>query len=235
MMILIYYMVRYSLPKVYKKFNFMIEIYCFKGGYYLTIFEMVGIGALLLNTITLAIVFYQTKLSKKGFQLSKTSFDTDKKIREMSIVPKMYFVLHVQLKIEEWIYNIQKLKEEMEIALKDNNENALENIANKGLKTCKGLVNKFYYEKNPDWLSEIYIAGAKYYYYVFAPISGLWDEKNKKGRMNLLNWDGDSLIARCDESEAHLKKLLEYINDFVPEVFKEVPDSISDYKFLSDD
>lgn len=200
----------------------------------MSIGEMIGIGALILNIITLIIVIYQTRLSREGFQLSKTSFDKDKRIREMSIVPKMHYVIYVQIQIEKWIDRIKVVKEEMELALKDGNNRALEHVASQGLKTCKGIVNKFYYENSPDWLSEIYMTGAKYYYYVFAPICELWDYNGNEGRMFLLEEKGDSLIDRCDESEFHLRKLLEYIDDSVPSIFTEAPDSIPDDKFLSD-
>ena len=199
--------------------------------------EIVGLVALILNIITLFIVIYQTRLSRKSFQISEISFKENNKVREMSIVPKMHFVIHVKIQIEKWIENIKNIREEMELAVKDNNDKALKQISKRGLKSCKGLVDKFYYEKSPDWLAEIYMASAKYYYSAYAPISNLWDEKENKGRLYALVKNSEyseTLIDRCNETEMQLTKLLGYINNVIPNVLMEVPESISDDKYLND-
>lgn len=200
--------------------------------------DLIALAAIFLNLITLGIVIFQTKLSKNSFDISNSSFQKDKQIRELEILPKMHFVIHVQLRLEEWKEKVQNIKEQLEIAVENQNHQALKEISSLGRITPKGLVVRFMYEECPDWLSEVYITGAKYYYYVAAPLKDVWDEKENKGRMFLCeknNEYSDSIIERCDESIYYLNQLLKYIEDAIPSVFLNSPESLADSKFLTEE
>lgn len=197
--------------------------------------EWLTLLAIALNLITLGVVISQTRIAKKSYDMSAESFKKDKQIREISLLPKMYFVIHVQIEFDKWIKTLNEIKTELEIVARDGSEQALKQIAEKGPKSCEGLVERFMYEKSPNWLAELYMSGAKHYYNSMTNLKSLWNDKTEKGNLFMINqYDvAESLIDRFKESIYFLEELKRYINDAIPDVILLTPDSISDDRFLS--
>ena len=98
------------------------------------------------------------------------------------------------------------------------------------MKNPSGLVHRVTYEKGPTWLSEIWLAGAQYYYSYQAPLNDVWIEREQRPFWELAS----DIIKRGDEYSYHLKNLLSYIDHAVPESYAEAPARISDTEFLSE-
>ncbi len=186
---------------------------------------MFTIIALVLNIITLLFVVYQTMVTRGAFDLAKASFDEDKKIREFTLLPKANFIIHVDMKIDNWINELKSLNDIIEVALKDENIESLIFEAEKYNSSPSGMVEKFYYENSPDWLAEIYITAAKHCYYVTGPFSHIKDH-------NLAEAIAVDVQGRIQESLNRIGELKRYISDIVPESYLSAPASLRDEAFM---
>lgn len=112
-------------------------------------------GALLLNLITLGIVLWQTSITRSALLIADESNIRDIKTRQLETLPRANLIIYVQMKQDQWVDKIEKVKEQIEVALKDENPDAIKEISEIGLKAPKGLVDRFIYEKSTGWLAEI--------------------------------------------------------------------------------
>ncbi len=186
---------------------------------------------LIVNFLTLVLVLMQTKISKDTLIIANQSLIDDKKIREIQMLPKMNFVIHVQIQLETWLIFLQQTREELELAIENDNGDALETISGYGEKIPEGIIDKFMYEHSPGWLSEIYEAGAQYYYACVTTLSSLWDMNEKKGRLPYC----DSVIERFNEHIYAIEELLKYIHNTIPLVFLNAPARLSVDNFMAKD
>jgi len=193
--------------------------------------NILTIGALVLNMIALLIVAYQTRLNRKSLDLAKESIDEDRRTRQIELLPKAQLIFQVKIDFKKWVKDIDKSIKELQKAVKTKDEIRLKNISEKALNSPKNLVDGFTYKKAPPWLSEIYVAGAQYYYDFHIPLRDLWRDNRKEKPF----WDlAPDLIQRGKEHSFHINKLLDYIDHAVPESYAESPASISNSRFLSD-
>jgi len=185
--------------------------------------------ALVLNSIALCVVAYQTYLNRRSLNLAKESIDADRKTRQIELLPRAHFIFEVQYHMKKWIEDIEKTTRALQDAFNNENLDLLREISEKALKSPKGLVDKFFYEKGPRWLWEIWLASAQYYYDFNVPLGNLWND-NKKEPL----WDlAPDLIDRGKDHSQHISNLLEYISQAVPESYAAAPASINNSKFLS--
>lgn len=191
---------------------------------------ILAIPALILNFIALCVIAYQTVLNRRSLDLAKHSIDEDRKIRQIEMLPRAQFIFEVQYHLKKYQKDIEKTTSELVKASNSRDEEILKDISLKALNSPKGLVEKFSYEKGPTWLSEIWLAGAQYYYDFYAPLSSLWSERESRPSWELAS----SLVDRGKENSYHIKILLTYVDQTVPESYANAPASISNSKFLSE-
>lgn len=192
--------------------------------------EFLTIIALCFNFIALFFVAYQTYLNRNSLLLTRQSIDDDRKTRQIELLPRAHFIFEVQYHLKKYLKNIGEISNELVNASNNRNEEFLKEIASKALKSPKGLVEKSTYIKSPTWLSEIWLAGAQYYYDFHVPLRSLWVESELKPFWEL----APDIIERGKEHSEHIKNLLSYIDQTVPESYSNAPASISDNKFLSE-
>jgi len=192
--------------------------------------DIFALIALVFNLITLFIVIKQTNLTRKSVSFAKESIDRDRRVRQLEMLPRADFIIHVGLRIEHWLDEIKRVKGELDLAIKEENEMALREIAKRGFHSPKGLVDSGFYENSPDWLAEIYISAARFYYPCIAPLYELWDEERKKANFFMC----DSILEKCVETEIHLLELRSYLKDLIPDSYLEAPASLPDRSYLSD-
>ncbi len=185
---------------------------------------------LLLNFVALCVVAYQTYLNRRSLDLAKVSIDEDRKTRQIELLPKAHFIFEVQYHLKKWLVDIEKTTRALQDAFDNKNLDILRKISEKALKSPKGLVDKFSYEKGPRWLSEIWLASAQYYYDFNIPLRDLWNDRKQEPFWDLAL----DLIDRGKEHSHHILNLLGYISQTVPESYGAAPASISPSKFLSD-
>ncbi len=192
--------------------------------------EILTITALFLNFLALLIVAYQTYLNRNSLILTRQSIDDDRKTRQIELLPKAHFIFDVQYHLNKWLKDITDINLKLKKSIETKDINILKELAEKALKSPKGLIDRFSYEKSPTWLSEILLAGAQYYYSYHAPLNSVWIEREQRPFWELAS----DIIERGEKYSYHLKNLLSYIDHAVPESYAEAPARISDKKFLSD-
>ena len=192
--------------------------------------ETLTIIALTFNFIALCIVAYQTHLNRKSIDLANRSIDDAKKTRQIQMLPRAGFILESKYHLEKYIAEIDGISGDLERAVNSRNEDLLKEITSRVIDSPKGLVDKYFYKHGPTWLSEIWLAGAQYYYDFHAPAKSLWDERESKARWGLAS----DILQRGKEHTYHIKQLLSYIDQMVPESYSNAPASLSDNRFIED-
>lgn len=77
--------------------------------------EWLTLIAVVLNIVTLAVVVSQTKIAKRSFDISAESYNKDKQIREITLLPKMHFLIHTKIKFDQWLMTLSQIKNELEV------------------------------------------------------------------------------------------------------------------------
>ena len=193
----------------------------------MNIFEIITTSATL---VALATAIYQSILARRSLDEAKKAIDEDKRSRQLSMIPKMYWVIAVQMRIDRWLKDLKEIKVKTLEATKKRDGDMLRAITITVPRHPKDIVMKIDsldYEKMPDSLREIMISGAQYFYDAISPVFYLWTEE--KGPL----WDyASSIQERLDDSISALEKLKHLIIELVPGVILETPASINERDFL---
>ncbi len=196
----------------------------------MNISEILTIVALFLNSVALFYAGYQTHLNKRSVNLAQQAIDQQRRIQQMQLLPDRFFLLTVQTDLERWLQNIEDTADKLESGLRSRDEEALKKITAKALKSPKGLIKKGLYNRAPEWLSAIWVTGAQYYYAFHPSLSNLWEEDEKT-----LYWNAiPAVISRGKWCSFHLKELLRYVEETLPDAYTNSPGRIDDDDFLSD-
>lgn len=184
---------------------------------------------LIINTAALLLVIYQAHLSKQALSATRKSIDDAKTERQLDVLPKINWIITVQVCLKNWEQSLQEKQVKLLRALNEKDDNILTALANTHIKSPKDLaLDRFLYDNMPTWLREIWMSGAQYYYDAMAPMQCLW--KESVGAQYPI---ADSLNERCAESEKAISVLLEYIKDMVPQVILNTPASLSNETFFN--
>lgn len=192
--------------------------------------DILTIIALFLNFAALCIVGYQTYLNRRSLQVATQSIDEDRKTRQIEMLPRAHFIFLVQANLQRYVSEMDSISKALSDAVSDRSLDGLKDVSAKAIHTPKGLVDKFSYENGPAWLAEIWLAGAQYHYDFRAPLRSLWNERDAKPFWEL----APGLIDRGKSNAHHIRELMMYIEQVVPEAYANAPASISDSSFLSD-
>lgn len=186
--------------------------------------------ALVINTLALLVVAYQTWLTKRALRAAKESIDDAKVERQLEVLPKFTWVIHVQVDLEKWKSDLFKKRQELREAIRARDATILQRIARGSPKQPQELgLRRFVYDNMPSWIREIWMSGAQYYYDAASPLSFVWrDGAAHFGYAE--SWVND----RGQASERAISTLLSYIKDMVPPVVLSTPASLSDNDFLLD-
>lgn len=186
------------------------------------------IGVITIGALGVAI--YQSILARRSVDAARHSIDEDKRARQLSMISKISWVIEVQIRLDRWLKELRALKRDTLSALENGNEDTLKRIAESVPRTpndARVRVRKLLYEHMPDFLREIMMSGAQYYYDAMSPASFLWTED--KGA----NWDyASSIQKRYNESITALRELKKLIAEAVPGVLLETPASLDDREFV---
>lgn len=191
--------------------------------------DILTITALFLNFVALIIVTIQTIYTRRSLNAARKSIEATRKARELEILPRANFIIKVQTDLERWKKDLLETTGALEKAIRDKDSDLFREIANRSITSAKGLVDRYMYEKSPQWLSVIWVTGAQYYYDAKAPQRDLWNTETDEPNFSF----GPDMISRFKESTAQIVKLISYINDIVPKVYLESPASLSDEDFLT--
>ena len=192
--------------------------------------DIVAIVAIVLNIVTLGFVIYQSIITRKSFDTAKNAFQEDIKIRRASILPKATYIIHVNIKIKIWLEMLEALSDELSIAIKDNNFDAIVDVGKKYYKPPKGIVESFYYVNSPEWISEIYLSCAKHYNMPIGHLAGLRENYNREVVMS----SAGGIVITINESICYIEELKLFIKNSIPQAYLDAPEHLSADKYLSD-
>ncbi len=182
------------------------------------------------NFLALIFVGVQTYLTRKSVQLSEANLRESQQARVISNLPRAYSIMYVQNRLEGW-------KQDLKLLI-DNKKKLREIISSNGTDIkidtqhwfgqAKGLIEKYSYDHLPDWLKEILVAGAQYYYAGMCLIDVVCSSKEKKElRLSLL----DDMIQCAGQGVTHMTEMLAFIDKLVPQWYLESPASLNDSDF----
>ena len=192
------------------------------------IIEKITIITPVITVITLLYVIYQTRLANQSLMATRKSIDDAKTQRQLEILPKSFYVIHVRVNLENWKKDLEEKRARLELAITNNDESILKELSEMYIKNPKDLdLSRFLFDKMPAWLGQIWISGAQYYYNAVASFQELWKENG--GNYYSL---AETLVDQCVESEKSIDILLGYIKDMVPFVILNTPARLSSDKFF---
>ena len=192
--------------------------------------KILSLLALLLSLAALIVVSIQTVITRKTLDATRESIDLSRKVRELEMLPRANFVINVQNDLIKWNKEFQDTIDVLYTIYSKQDKVGLKSIAQKGLKSPKGLINKYLYEHCPNWLAVIWVTGAQYYYNAKAPQCELWNDRTDEPNFSFI----EMMITRYQESIKGISELLVYVGEIVPNAYLESPASINDDSFLSD-
>ena len=186
--------------------------------------------ALLINTIALIVVICQTHFTKKSAILTKKNIDDAKIQRQLEVLPKLSWVIQVRVDLESWEKDLQKRINALQQSINREDSQMLKKGSDTKIKSPKDLaLHKYSYSNMPSWLRELRVSGAQYYYDAIAPLDAVYKNGNPD-----YNYIQSWINERGKDSLNAISKLLEYVEDMVPNVILNTPASISNESFLSD-
>ena len=191
-----------------------------------SLFEVVAFVATL---ITLGISIYQSRLARKSLDAARKSIDEDKRSRQLSAVPKISWVIQVDMYLERWIKELNEIKIKTSNACLKKDENALEQLAKNAPSNPQDVgIDKFIYDNLPDNLRIILMSGAQYFYNAAVAAGPMWKTKDQCAW-----WDyAVEIQKRYDESILALGKLKKLTSEIIPDVLLYTPASLNDGEFI---
>ncbi len=185
--------------------------------------------ALVVNTLALLFVIYQTWLAKRSLSATRESLNEAKLERQLEVLPKFGWVIQVQADLEKWQKDLLEKQQQLEEAVRKTNGTVLRNIAEKSPKQPRELgLRKIVYDNMPSWIREIWISGAQYYYDAASPLLFVW----RDGVPNF-EYAEKWISERGEDSKKAISTLLKYTEDMVPPVILNTPASLSERDFLT--
>lgn len=193
--------------------------------------DILTLIALVLNLIALAFVAYQIYQTKTSIDLAKRSLDQQQRLLQMNLLPEARFLFIVGNDLRGWLAEIDKANTALQMAVQSRNRKLLEDSANEARKTKMDLVQKSEYEDAPEWLSALWLAGAKHYYGFQYTLRGIWTVEQET-----TFWQAASgFIVDGRNCSYYLRELLSYIDQAVPKAYANTPEPyLDDNKFLAD-
>lgn len=191
--------------------------------------NIITVATSIATLLALGFTIYQAKLSKQALLETKKSIDQEKVNRQIALLPKVEWIIEVDVQLKIWQETSEENYKKLTGALADKNGEALKELSNKCIRKPSDLkLSKYQYEKMPEWLSQLWLSGAQYYYEGLGSMESLY--KDGKPNYGL----ADMLVRNCAESSYALEQLRTYISDMVPQVILDTPASINSGEFFRD-
>lgn len=195
----------------------------------ISIMDIITILTSIATLVALGFTIYQARLTRDTLLETKKSIDQEKVNRQISLLPKFEYIIEVDVELKHWQEDLEKRSEKMKQAFVEKNHSILEELAKTNTKNPNDLrLSRYQYEKMPDWLSQLWLSGAQYYYDAMASMQFLY--KDGKGEFGL----AEMLYQRCDSNSHSIAELRVYISGMIPEVILETPASVSNREFFRD-
>lgn len=191
------------------------------------ILDIITVITSITTLIALGFTVYQARLTRDTLIETKKSIDQEKVNRQISLLPKFEYIIEVDVELKHWQEDLEERSKKMKMALERKDSGILEELSKTRTRKPNDLrLSKSQYEKMPDWLSQLWLSGAQYYYDAMASMQFLY--KDNKGEFGL----AEMLYQRCDGSAHSISELRGYISGMIPEVILETPASTRNGDFF---
>lgn len=191
--------------------------------------DIITIITSLATLAALGFTVYQAHLTRETLLETKKSIDQEKVNRQISLLPKFEWIIEVDIELKHWQEDLENRSKKLKDAFTKKDSKILEELSKTKTRIPSDLrLSKYQYEKMPDWLSQLWLSGAQYYYDAMASMQFLY--KNEKGEFNL----AEMLYQRCDSSAYSISELRGYISEMIPGVILETPASTRNSEFFRD-
>lgn len=219
---------RLSAERRYQRYNPDMHIFVHFHHFYTAAPSAFDLLTLVLMLGAVGIAIYQSILSRKSLDAAAKTIENDTKARQLAVLPKFTWVIEVQVILDRWIEDLERIKSQTVEAVRNRDINLLAKVTvHLPAAPDKVGVRSHLHRNLPEALREILMSGAQYYYDATAPAKHLWNHENGA------NWSlAESIHDRYDDSLRALKKLKGLISDMVPEVILNTPASIREGDFV---
>ncbi len=191
------------------------------------IINIITIVTSITTLLALGFTIYQARLSKLALLETKKSIDQEKVNRQISLLPKVEWIIEVDVQLKMWQEKSEENYKKPTKALTEKDDKILKELSNKHIKKPSDLgLSKYQYEKMPEWLSQLWLSGAQYYYEGLGSMESI--HKDGKPNYGL----AEMLVQNCAESSYALAQLRTYISDMVPQVILDTPARINSGEFF---
>lgn len=195
----------------------------------LSTMDIITIVTSIATLIALGFTVYQARLTRDTLLETKKSIDQEKVNRQISLLPKFEYIIEVDVELMHWQEELETRSKKLKEAFARKDSKILEDLSKTKTKNPSDLrLSRYQYEKMPDWLSQLWLSGAQYYYDAMASMQFLYKDDN--GEFGL----AEMLYQRCDGSAYSIKELRAYISGMIPEVILETPASTRNSEFFRD-
>ncbi len=164
--------------------------------------------------------------------MTEVSLRESQQAKEVSSLPRAYSIISVQHHINGWKEDLQLIvdnEKKLRKLIKTSDEDIVINTQH-WFGQVKGLISKGLYDRLPDWLREMLMAGAQYYNDCMSGQKYVCSAKEKREfRLSML----DMMIDRARLGIEGMTEMLAYIERLIPRWYLESPASLSDSDFLS--
>lgn len=193
--------------------------------------EIVAIVVGIINFLALVVVIWQTYLTRKSIQIGQDNLLEAQKASLISNLPRAYSIIHVQNCLEGWKKDLELLtdNEKKLRDMIDSNRTDIQFEPQYWFGQAKGLIDKNSYAFLPEWLKEIHVVGAQYYYEAMCLVDYIRDSsKEKDKRIDLVK----EVVSRAEEGVFRITEILKFIDLLIPRWYLESPASLQESDFV---
>jgi hypothetical protein len=191
--------------------------------------NIITIATSVATLIALGFTIYQARLTRETLIETRKSIDQEKVNRQISLLPKFDWIIQVEVELKQWQEDLETRSQKLKDAFENKDSSILEELSKTKTRSPSDLrLSRYQYENMPDWLSQLWLSGAQYYFDAMASMQFLY--KDNKGEFSL----AEMLSQRCDRSGYSIAELRGYIAGMVPDVILETPASTRNSEFFRD-
>lgn len=182
--------------------------------------------ALVINIITLTIVYFQTRYTKRSLIVSEENLAMIVKADYLIKLERMNPIIEVNVSLKMWHDNLEEFKK---LLNNSDKRKLIQSISEKGLNSPKGLINKIFYDSYPYWLRNIQMAGVQYY---FQAKQSAFLLKNYESNEEVIDRVIKIFSEQVNTSIRCIDRLSSLLKDSIPEEILYAPAAIDENKFM---
>jgi len=184
--------------------------------------------ALIFSLVTLIYAIRQTKIAQRGVELTRKTIEQADTNRQIELLPKHSWIIHVHVRFESWIKDIQRNNKILNESIENNDLTLLVKLKS-NITEAKQLNLRGFEKEMPEWLLELYLSGAQYYFAGIGKI-GIAVKYNSLSKIDHVQ----HYLHECNSDLIALMELKKLLDGMIPKVIINTPASLSSNEFFVD-